>query len=83
MSDESMVERLSEKSCREFGEDLSDDEIPSLSHECNEARWWLNAIADEVRGEAELRKTPGNFAGHFCTVSEWLRAQANEGVDDG
>ena len=51
-----------------------------------EVRWWLRAVADEVRGEAELRKTPGNFAGHFCTVSEWLRAQANdneEGSDGG
>ncbi len=40
----------------------------------------INKVADEVRAEAERRKTPGNFAGHFCTVSEWLalRSQAAE-----
>ena len=61
----SLVERLAEK------------RGPWIHQNREEARWWLNAIADEVRGEAERRKTPGNFSGHFCTVSEWLHIRAN------
>jgi len=60
------------------GQEYPDDDPERHEVAKADARWWFDSIADEVRAEAERRKTPGNFAGHFCTVSEWLRSQANK-----
>jgi hypothetical protein len=60
----SMVERLAEKARR--------DEATVLG--CKDAaRWWLNAIADELVTNLD---TP--MAASVADVSEWLRDQARE-----
>ena len=58
----SLVERLAEK------------RGPWIHQNRDEARWWLNAIADEIQ-EVEADKS-GPFR-NMNAVSDWLRSQAN------
>ena len=70
MSDESIVERLAEKWKKE--------RVLGMRRHDRLARWWLNAIADELKCEADTRG-PGQFGGHYRTTADWLRIQASTG----
>ncbi len=78
MADGSMVERLAEKR----------EEFPRYAVfagiDVAEARWWLNAIADELEREsARLTASTLTQANRINPPSfQWLRAQASRRYND-
>jgi len=68
----SLVERLAEKQANHF-------EISYSMNRERDARWWINAIADELERE-DARRTEVQRYKHLLNVPacRWLRIQANE-----
>jgi hypothetical protein len=70
-----MVERLAKKGCEHF----RDDDINGFRHD---ARWWLNAIADELEGH--MQDVVWEMGSCKCDrealqaveAFDWLRTQA-------
>ena len=63
----SLVERLAEK------------RGPWIHQNRDEARWWLNAIADELDTNGEDYRTHAGPHVH-STSSDWLRSHASAGT---
>ena len=59
----SLVERLAEKFSKALAPRTRDEE----------ARWWLNAIADELDSWMALH----GYGHHGASQLDWLRSQAN------
>ena len=83
MSD--LVERLAEKREGEGGQVGA-----YMKSTSDEARWWLNAIAEELEADAEaafkIAFTGETFPFELQDMAKWLRLRsqaANDGGDDG
>ena len=61
----SLVERLARRSRAHLAETFADDELPEIAHEMAEARWYINAIADEL----EHAPVCNEF------LADWLRSE--------
>ena len=72
----SMVERLAEKQAKNF-------DVPCDENRERDARWWLNAIADELDKTLTTPERPNlGLTSTSDAVLKWLRSQASEGSDE-
>ena len=75
----SMVERLAKRSGDALYAQLGGFSNHEEAHKEN-ARWWLNAVADEIDAEGERRGRAWEYEWHY--TADHLRNQAKEENDD-